>query len=132
MPIPGLLLIAAALAFGAGCAPRKQTTSVPTNVCTALAGTGPLEARLAAALPLQVGGALYLFEGTQPSLVLAAIEPLGLQQSHVVGCGTDQVVVFVPGVMPDAVVRLEATIVGGAKARTKEAVAVPPQSASQK
>lgn len=124
-------LLGVALVVAAGCArpkeaPARTSGDQPAQVCAALAGPGGLAARLANALPLQLGGALYVFEGTGPGSISPALEDLGLRETHVVGCGANDVVVFVPGVEAGDVDRLEASIAAGTKARAKEKVAVPP------
>ena len=76
-----------------------------------------------------MGGALYVFEGAQPGVILRALASFGLQEPQVVGCGANDVVVFVQGVDAEAAARLEAGIVAETKARTKEKVVVSPQKA---
>jgi hypothetical protein len=54
-----------------------------------------------------------------------------LQGTEVVGCGGNQVIVFVPGVDEEAVLRLEAIVVVETRAHTKDRVVVPPRGAPE-
>jgi len=130
-------VLTVAVVLSPGCTRPKQQTSAPAQssavesaaVCSALVGSGTLETRLANVLPLELGGALYVFEGTQPSAIAKLLASLGLRQTRVVGC-SNVVVVWVPGVAQDAAANLEASIVLNVEARTKERAVAPPRLAS--
>jgi hypothetical protein len=124
--LPAVLLLVA-------CARSKETPRVATvassdaSVCRALAAPGALEARLAGALPLQLGGALFVFGGTSHGAVLRALDPFGVSDVKVVGCDSGKVVVFVPGLKARDLRALEQGIVAGSGAHTEESVCVAPQ-----
>jgi len=119
------------------CARSKEMPRVATDassdasaeVCRALASRGAPEVRLAGSLPLQLGGALFVFRATSPGAILHALEPFGLREVKAVGCEPGKVVVFVPGVQARDLPVLEQGIVAGSGAHTEESVCVAPQRA---
>lgn len=111
-----------------GAEPSRASGEASSPVCAALTGPGALDTRLAE-LPLELGGGLYVFEGVQPDALVELFRRLDLQGTEVVGCGGNQVVVFVPGVDQEEVLRLEAIVVVETTAHTKHRAFVPPRRA---
>src|SRR6187455_1429538 len=100
--------------LGTSCTRPRHATTLGTpslgnqQVCRQLGASGPIEERLAATMPLSLGGALYWFDGVQTGALPRALDPLGLQNVEVVECGVGEIVVFVPGVDARAAVQVEA------------------------